>query len=149
RALRSRMVMQAMKNVRVSTAIFLLALVLPGGRALAGTPFGGDDTGFVPPDAASFACEDAVERRFAKLIVGTGACHLTAAHLGGGGKTFDEEACESRARAKYDRATAGLRGCPACLDIGGYAAGEVARIDTLISGAMYCDNTSGIPLGDG
>ena len=94
-----------------------IALLLAAGRVLAGTPLGGDDAGFVPPDAATFACENAVEKRFAKLIVGTSTCHVTAARMGVRGKVFDDEACEDAVRAKYDRATAGLAGCPACLDV--------------------------------
>ena len=130
-------------------AVLALTMLLAGGRGFAGTPFGGDDAGFVPPDAATFACEDTVERHFAKLIVGAGSCHITAARMGVRGHAFDEEACENAALAKYERATAGLVGCPACLDIGAYAANEVARIDTVISSFIYCDNTSGHPLGDG
>jgi hypothetical protein len=125
-----------------------LVLLFIAVRAIAGTPFGGDDAGFVPPDAATFACESTVEKHFAKLIGGTGACHVTAARMGVRGNVFDEEACEDRARARYDRATAGLAGCPSCLDIGAYAAAEVARIDTIISSALYCDKSSGRPLGD-
>jgi len=127
----------------------VLAFLLIASRAIAGTPFGGDDAGFVPPDAATFACESTVEKHFAKLIVGAGSCHIMAARMGVRGHTFDEEACENGALARYSRATAGLAGCPSCLDIGKYATDEVARIDTVISSLVYCDKTSAQPLGDG
>jgi hypothetical protein len=137
-----------MANVRTSTVTFLLVILVLAGPARAGTRLGADDAGFVPPDATIFACENTVEKHFAKLIGGTGACHLIAARMGVRGKAFDEEACETNARARYDRATAGLTGCPSCLDAGGYAAAEMGRIDTVISTLVYCDSTSGALLGD-
>jgi len=136
------------KRFGSTTTLAAFALVVAS-SAVAGTPFGGDDAGFVPPDAATLACETAVEKRFAKLIVGVGACQLEAARAGFAGRAFDEEACEATVRRRYDRGTAGLSGCPSCLNIGAYAAAEMARIDTLISALVYCDATSGKPLGDG
>src|SRR5204862_2474431 len=50
----------------VMRGILALALLLVAGRAIAGMPFGGDDAGFVPPDAATFTCESTVEKHFAK-----------------------------------------------------------------------------------
>ena len=37
-----------------------LATLLGIGVAVAGTPFGGDDGGFIPPDKATLVCESAV-----------------------------------------------------------------------------------------
>ena len=79
--------------------------------ARAGTPFGGDDTGFVPPDKETLKCESSVTKNAAKFTLAVSICHDKAADAGVKGKTFDEEACETAARGKYDAANAKLT-CP-------------------------------------
>jgi hypothetical protein len=76
---------------------------------------GGDDTGFVPPDKATLKCESSVTKNAAKLTLAVSICHDKAADAGVKGKTFDEEACETAARGKYDAANAKLT-CPMCVD---------------------------------
>ena len=127
----------------------LLVVDLGAPRALAGAPFGGDDLGFVPPDKPTLACERAVATNVAKLIHAVTICHVKSADAGIKNKTFDETACESAGRAKYDHGNSKLTGCPACLDPGMVADGEVGRLDGIAAALVYCDATSGKPLADG
>ena len=87
--------------------------------------FGGDDTGFVPPDKNTAKCEDTVAKNATKLLGCVMKCHTKQADSALAGQSFDEEACEEgtgkpvSCRAAYDKATASLiaKGiCPACLD---------------------------------
>jgi len=127
----------------------VVALVLGARVAHAATPFGGDDLGFIPPDKPTLSCEAKTATNVAKLIQTVTGCHVKSADAGLKGKPFAEETCEVAARAKYDRANAALTGCPACLDAGAVADGEIGRLDGVAALLVYCDNTSGTPLADG
>ena len=50
--------------------------------ARAGTPFGGDDTGFVPPDKETLKCESSVTKNAAKLTLAVSICDIKAADAG-------------------------------------------------------------------
>jgi len=123
-----------------------LAVGIGVGTARAGTPFGGDDTGFVPPDKGTLKCESSVTKNAAKLTLAVSICHDKAADAGVKGKTFDEEACETAARGKYDAANAKLI-CPSCIDSSATGDSVEAQLDTAANAAIYCDNTSGTPFG--
>jgi hypothetical protein len=123
-----------------------LGAALGVGAARAGTPFGGDDTGFVPPDKATLKCESKVTKNAAKLTLAVSLCHIKAADAGVKGKTFDEEACEVAARGKYDHANATLI-CPSCLDSAAVGDNVETMLDTAANGGIYCDTTSGTPFG--
>lgn len=127
----------------------ILSSLVMAGVALAGTPFGGDDTGFIPPDATTLKCESTVAKNLSKLGLAISICHFKAADAGVKAKTFDEEACEAAARGKYDQANAKLTGCPSCLDTAALGNNAESQLDQLLNGAVYCDNTSGKPLADG
>jgi len=103
------------------------------GAARAGTPFGGDDTGFVPPDTGTLKCESAVTKNAAKLALAVSICHDKAADAGVKGKTFDEEACETAARGKYDAANAKLT-CPSCVDSKAIGDNVESMLDTAANG---------------
>ena len=83
-----------------------------------------DDSGLVPPDTNTLACEAAAAKNVAKLKTCIDKCHTKAATAAFNAKTFDEEACEKAdpkksCRAKYDATAAKLMAkgtCPACLD---------------------------------
>src|SRR5689334_1597907 len=71
-----------------------LAILLSARVAVAGTPFGGDDTGFVPPDKATLSCENSVAKAISKYSACVIKCHISRAS----GKLADdtaEDACET------------------------------------------------------
>jgi hypothetical protein len=116
------------------------------GSARAGTPFGGDDTGFVPPDTGTLKCESSVTKNAGKLVLAVSICHDKAADAGVKAKTFDEEACETAARGKYDLANGKLM-CPSCVDSSAIGDNVQTMLDTAANAAIYCDTTSGTPFG--
>ena len=102
-----------------------------------GTPFGGDDTGFVASDPAAATCEMRVERSFFTLEAAILTCHVKAADAGFAGKPFDEEACEAAALSRYTGANARLTGCPPCLDAPAIGLAAEQTLDAL-NGDFYC-----------
>jgi len=100
----------------------------------------------VPSDKATLKCESSVTKNAAKLTLAVSICHDKATDAGVKGKTFDEEACETAARGKYDAANAKLT-CPSCIDSGTIRDSVESRLDTAANAAIYCDNTSGTPFG--
>jgi hypothetical protein len=90
------------------------------GVAHAGTPFGGDDTGFAPPDKAALVCAGKVLLLGSKTAVKIMQCHddLAADALAGQGIGNSEEACENAATSKLDGQLSKLfaqHNCAACL----------------------------------
>jgi hypothetical protein len=86
-----------------------------------GTPFGGDDTGDVPPPkSASAKCEAGAAEAEGKLIACIDKCHASRAS----GKLADdtaEDSCEKTlagksCAAKFTASIAKLSGCPACIN---------------------------------
>jgi len=116
------------------------------------TVFGGDDSGFVPPDNDTSKCEDAVTKAVATFAGCVSKCEMKQAAVEFKGKPFDKAACESGAkscRTKYDAASGKLdqKGtCPSCLDAA--ARGSVADMtrDFLEQhqAQIYCAGT--VPL---
>jgi hypothetical protein len=119
--------------------------------AWAATPFGGDDTGFVPPDSPKgpiAKCEAKVSKAVVKLVQCIGKCHDSRAS----GKLADdtaEDACESglgkTCKAKFATAVAKLTGCPPCLT-GASLTTLANNIETLVDGTnsqVYCQSPSG------
>src|SRR5439155_1092066 len=103
-----------MRHVRVPAPAIALAFTLSTGTALAGTPFGGDEAGFVAPDKATALC--GVARNAAALLLALSRCDRRAADAAFSGVPFDEEGCEDAAETSYDAANAKLSGCPSCLN---------------------------------
>ena len=116
------------------------------GAARAGTPFGGDDAGFVPPDKGTLKCESSVTKNAAKFTLAVSICHDKAADAGVKGKSFDEEGCETAARGKYNAANGKLT-CPGCVDSTAIGDNVESMLDTAANAGIYCDNTSGTPFG--
>ena len=124
------------------------AVVLAAGYSFAGTPFGGDDTGFVPPvspKSDTAKCEIKVARNVRKAIDCIIKCHIDRAAL----KTTDDTGevnCETAdvkkscfakyAKAREDellnqsRANTGLLGTAAEVLGGGVSAGLDSRTAT-------------------
>jgi hypothetical protein len=119
-----------------------------------GTPFGGDDTGFVPtPKSASATCEAGVTKAEIKLVACLMKCHVSRAS----GILADEtaeEACETDLAGKSCFATFNgaiaklgvLGGCPPCIN-GTTMASLAGLSESLIDGsyapAAYCASPSG------
>jgi|SRR5262245_849481 len=106
------------------------------------TAWGGEDTGFIPPDKDTAKCEDAVGKAAGKAIACIIKCHKARAD----GKLADdtaEDTCEgttgsstSSCKAKYDKATGNLT-CPPCVDKPGLFSFIVNTLDG-INGTVYC-----------
>jgi len=127
------------------------AALVSGGVAFAGTPFGGDDQGFVPPDKATAKCEDTATKNAGKLTSALITCHskLAAAAFKDITKNTEDETCEKAAQDKATAVNAKLTNppCPACL-VNGLASGEQTTRDQvdLNGGVVYCEGTT--QLGD-
>ena len=111
-----------------------------------GTPWGGDDTGLIPPAKSSTAkCEAGAAKAVDKLSACIFKCHASRAS----GKLADdtaEDSCEKTlagksCAAKFTLAISKLSGCPSCIngttmaDLAGFTE---TIIDMDINGAVYC-----------
>jgi hypothetical protein len=79
------------------------------------TPVGGDDSGFIAPDAATFRCESGFGRNAGTLLLCVSLCHAKRAGQRLGDDTA-EDSCESSCMTKYNTANGHLRGCPPCVN---------------------------------
>ncbi|TMA69200.1 MAG: hypothetical protein E6J68_01010 [Deltaproteobacteria bacterium] len=83
--------------------VALLAIMFAVGVAWAapGDPFGGDDSGFIPPDTVTQKCEAKVGKAAGKYVKCVFACHAQRAK--GKLATADaEDGCEDICEGKYD-----------------------------------------------
>ena len=132
-------------GIALSAAIVLAAGVTV---AIAGTPFGGDDTGTVPDPAhkTTLKCEETIGKAVGKAVGCIGKC---TAKRSSGSFTDDtaEDACEKNNAGKsclekFQASVAKLTGCPPCLN----AAALSTTIETTLDGAnslTYCASPSG------
>ena len=119
-------------------------------------PFGGDDTGFVPPDADTGKCESSVANALKKLAASVAKCDANQADALAKGKTFDVNACRTGAgrptsrRAAFDAKSAKLLAgstCPACLHASAQSSTADA-VTTLVAAqkpSLYCAGTTPLP----
>lgn len=130
----------------------LLALAfgtsLLAGASLAGTPFGGDDSGFVPPDKVALICAQKALLLGSKSAAKIMKCHndLAADALAGQGIGNSEEACENAVTSKLDgklNALFSRYDCAACLVATGatLGAGLEAAGDVGL-GDRFCEGTT-------
>jgi hypothetical protein len=130
----------------------LIAVVtgtLAAGVAMAQTPFGGDNEGFLPPNRRAAACENAIAKALAKALVCVAKCHQARA----AGKLANETAeddcesnvgkaasCKSKFNTTRDRLLS-AGDCPGCLNQvamdQAFAQGE-AFLDSNINAQLYC-----------
>jgi len=119
-----------------------LGILLTGSFALAGTPLGGDDTGFIAPDKNTLKCEDGVGKAASKLAGAVFKCQIKQADSSLKlGSSQDDDACETTASGKYDATVAKLTNCPPCLNPSAISAirdNTISQIDGLANGALYC-----------
>jgi hypothetical protein len=116
--------------------------------------FGGDDTGFVPPDTSVASCERSVARalrRYASCLV---KCDRKQASALADGTRFDADACKFRkatsCRKSFDAASANAiasGACPVCLDASAQsaAADAVTSFVAGLRGSIYCEGTTALP----
>src|SRR5262249_36709426 len=127
------------RKVAIATGF---ALVLAVSATMAGTPFGGDDTGTISSNAAVNKCESGVGKGVAKLVGGIIKCH--AARVAG--KTTDdtgEDLCEAAAVTKFTTKTK-TTNCTGCTNLAGIA----VAVEGLVDGnnnKVYC--SAGTPFG--
>jgi len=123
----------------------LMAGFVTGGVVLASTPFGGDDTGTIPPDSPKgpiTKCENAVGKAVGTLVKSIGKCTASRAS----GKLKDdtaEDACEQKALTKFG--TTKTKGCSGCTDLSTLGPAVEALLDTN-NNQVYCTAT-GTPFG--
>jgi hypothetical protein len=128
---------------RTVSVVAALVVGLCVASARAQTPFGGDDTGFLPP-ATDAKCEAGAAKAEGKLIACILKCHASRAS----GKLADdtaEESCEKTlvgksCFAKFTLAISKLSGCPACLT-GTTMANFAGTIESFLDGnnsTVYC-----------
>jgi hypothetical protein len=140
---------------RTAFVVAALSVGLWGASARAqGTPWGGDDTGFIPPaKSATAKCEAGAAKAEDKLIACIFKCHASRAS----GKLADdtaEDSCEKTLAGKactalFAGSIAKLKGCPPCIN--GTTMASLANLtEALIDGnnsTVYCDTSSGTPFG--
>lgn len=130
-----------------------VTMLLLAGPVVAATPFGGADTGFIPPSKGVFVCASKTQQLAGKLVVGYTKCHirLAAAGLAGNASGSAEEGCAQASRAKFDHAVGNVlgTGCPFCVvdhvNFHPIAATIEADLDAA-NGSVFCAGTT--PLGD-
>jgi cysteine-rich repeat protein len=116
--------------------------------------FGTVYTGCVPASVATATCEQSVAKALATLTKRVMTCQGKAvkALFKGSYEPADKEACEAKARARFDATTLKLIDsnlCPACLD-GAHQGVLRSAVEDRIgagNGAIYC--SPGTPLGGG
>jgi hypothetical protein len=120
-----------------------LATLLTAGVAVAGTPFGGDDSGTIPSSKTVAKCEAGVAKGVSKLAAAILSCHCKEATGKLVGDTA-EEPCETAALTKFTSKTK-TTGCPACINLATIGAAVAGLVDSNNSLA-FCD-PAGTPLG--
>src|SRR5215470_6630251 len=130
-----------------------LVAALAMGRAMAATPFGGDDDGaFVPPDKDTAKCEDSVGKSVGKAAACIFGCHKKYAD--GKLDATGEDNCEHNLPAaadcqgKYNAVTGNSSKinalCPSCLNAAARA-GLFTTVETIIdanNNKVYCAGTT-------
>lgn len=122
-------------------------------------PFPGDETGCLPDTERLQKCEKAVGTAAYKLIQKVFACHAKQASEAFDADRFNEEACEGKARAKFDERVADAVGKGGCAPDTASLAAELRDlltedpVDSLDArnAGIYCDSASGAlidPSGD-
>jgi len=115
--------------------------------AVAGGPFGGDDSGYVPPNRSVAKCEQQVARALASFDRCVLTCNVRAAKAAFKGRASDLPACTQTGarscRGRYDRASARRAQtgrCPACLSppAQGLLADRAATRLARTAGAIHC-----------
>ncbi len=127
-------------------AAVALVLLLSAPRALATPPLGGDDTGFVRPDANARTCAGQVTKNAARLGTCLAKCHTHAVSAAFRGAPFLDDLCEDQCIVDY--ATKAVKivtrtACPVCIDHELLGA-RVRDVFNRVEATVYCAGT--LPL---
>ena len=108
-----------------------------------------EDTGFIPPDNDARMCASGVTKNAGALAKAIAVCHVKAGDSAFRNRSFDEEACETAAKAKFDAAVAKIAAkaqCPPCVLAN--APGLRDQIESFLdqnNGQAYCAGTVPLP----
>jgi hypothetical protein len=143
--------MTTFRIVALSTGVALAA-----GIAMASTPFGGDDGGFIPSNKLTLTCESGIAKAVGKAAVCIGKCHAgrssgkladdtaeNACESNNAGKSCLERFLASAAKAKSKDTTGGC----GCINPNVLADQLELQLDDEMVPAVYCDATSGTLFG--
>jgi hypothetical protein len=123
-------------GMKRAAMVAIVATALGGTLAMAATlpPWGGDDSGWLPPPKSPLEkCESTVAKKAAKLVQSITKCHQL--RVQGKIDAAGEEACEDVARGKFG--TTKTSGCAACTNLGGISSALEAFVDSA-TGAFFC-----------
>src|SRR5436309_11308622 len=87
-------VMREIPMLRQLALVGGLAVALAAGTAVAQTPFGGDDAGFIPPNKDIAKCENSVAKNVGKAAACILSCHKKRANGVLADETAEDE-CET------------------------------------------------------
>ena len=118
---------------------------LTSGKARAATPWGGDDTGYIPATSARLKCVSGFSKNATKYSGAVIGCHIKQAAALLANKPVDEEACEGAALTKAQAANAKLTGCPVCLNQAAVMATALTQLDSAANAAFFCAGST--PIG--
>lgn len=131
----------------LATTVLILGVGVAA--VLASAPFGGDDTGFVPPSKDARACQGRAAMNAGALFKCLARCHVGAATKAFAGGSSDDELCEAGCLVAYqDEALAIVASgqCPACLDQTGLGA-RIRDFMDVQNGAFYCAGATPLAVG--
>jgi len=144
--------MAQMRIVALGAGVALAAGVVV---AVAGTPFGGDDTGTISSNTNTLKCEESIGKAVGKAVGCIGKCTASEAS----GKLADdtaEDACEKNnagksclekfAASAVKAQTKDTSGGCNCVNVGTLSSVIESDLDSM-NNAVYCDATSGTPFG--
>jgi len=130
-----------MVRMRIATLAAGLMLLGAGWVSAANPPFGGDDSGFDPPNKSKLGkCEDGVAKASGKLVASLIKCHADVV----GGKATDDEACEGAAIGKFTTKTK-TTDCGSCTNLTTAAATIESIVDNN-NNSVFCQ-ANGTPFG--
>jgi hypothetical protein len=142
--------MTTFRIVALSTGVTLAA-----GIAMASTPFGGDDGGFIPSNKLTLTCESGIAKAVGKAAACIGKCHAgrssgkladdtaeNACESNNAGKSCLEKFLASAAKAQSHDTTGGC----GCINPKVLADQLELQLDEIIP-LVYCDQTSGTLFG--
>jgi hypothetical protein len=144
--------MNQMKIVTLGSGLALAAGVVV---AVAGTPFGGDDTGTISSNKNTLKCEESISKAVGKAVGCIGKCTANEASGKLAGDTA-EDACEKNNAGKscLEKFAASVTKAQTKDTSGGCNCVNSATVSATIEGnldgmnnTVYCDSTSGTPFG--
>jgi hypothetical protein len=137
-------------------AFVALGVIVRVAAAAPGDLLHDGEGGCVPETAEHTRCAGAVAKRLARLVADVAACHGRRAALAMAGRPFDVQGCEQAARTRFDDTLVPFgveAGCPATVvSNAAWVAAAVMRGKEVphalgeLSGSLFCDGTSGVPL---